>query len=64
MGLYSLAGFGGGLLGPVVFGTALDATGGSASRAAWIVAYAAIGMGCLAAPLVVKLASRRNGTSS
>jgi len=64
MGLYSLAGFGGGLLGPVLFGTALDAAGGSASHAAWIVAYAAIGMGCLAAPLVVKLASRRNGASS
>jgi len=64
MGLYSLAGFGGGLLGPVLFGTAFDAAGGSANHAAWIVAYAAIGMGCLAAPLVVKLASRRNGASS
>jgi len=63
MGLYSLGGFAGGLLGPVVFGAALDAAGGSASRAAWIVAYGAIGIGCLAAPVVVKLASR-SGTPS
>src|SRR5881396_3329823 len=32
MGLYSLAGFAGGLLGPVVFGAALDITGGAAAR--------------------------------
>ena len=55
MGLYSLLGFGGGLLGPVVFGTALDAAGGSASPLAWVVAYAAIGAGCLAAPLVARV---------
>ena len=55
MGLYSLLGFGGGLLGPVVFGAALDAAGGSASPVAWVVAYAAIGAGCLAAPLVARV---------
>jgi MFS family permease len=55
MGLYSLLGFGGGLLGPVVFGTALDAAGGAASPVAWVVAYAAIGAGCLAAPLVARV---------
>ena len=55
MGLYSLLGFGGGLLGPVVFGTALDAAGGAASPVAWVVAYAAIGGGCLAAPLVARM---------
>jgi len=55
MGLYSLLGFGGGLLGPVVFGAALDAAGGSASPLAWVVAYAAIGAGCLAAPLVARV---------
>jgi MFS family permease len=58
MGLYSLAGFGGGLVGPVVFGAALDAAGGAESRAAWVIAYAAIGAGCLAAPLVTRLWSR------
>jgi len=55
MGLYSLLGFAGGLLGPVVFGVALDAAGGAANPVAWVVAYAAIGAGCLAAPLVARL---------
>jgi MFS family permease len=64
MGLYSLAGFGGGLLGPIVFGAALDAGGGTARAAAWLLAYGAIGAGCLAAPIVVKLAARRSGAPS
>jgi len=59
MGLYSLAGFAGGLLGPVVFGTALDLAGGAASATAWFAAYAAIGAGCLAAPSVARI--DRNG---
>jgi hypothetical protein len=58
MGLYSLVGFGGGLLGPVVFGAALDMAGGSQSRVAWIVAYAAIGAGCLAAPIVARIGAK------
>jgi MFS family permease len=59
MGLYSLAGFGGGMLGPVVFGAALDAAGGAASAPAWVAAYAAIGCGCLAAPVVAGWYARR-----
>jgi len=55
MGLYSLVGFGGGMLGPAVFGAALDLAGGQASLAAWVCGYAAIGAGCLAAPLVSRL---------
>lgn len=55
MGLYSLVGFGGGLLGPVVFGAALDLAGGAHSGIAWIAAYAAIGAGCLAAPIVARI---------
>jgi MFS family permease len=55
LGLYSLLGFAGGLLGPVVFGAALDAAGGATRPLAWIAAYAAIGAGCLAAPLVVRM---------
>lgn len=54
MGLYSLAGFGGGMLGPMVFGAALDIGGGAASRFAWVAAYAAIGAGCLVAPAVAR----------
>jgi len=55
LGLYSLVGFGAGLAGPVLFGVTLDAAGGAASHFAWIAAYAAIGAGCLAAPLVVRM---------
>jgi MFS family permease len=58
MGLYSLVGFGGGLLGPVVFGAALDLAGGAGSRMAWVLAYAAIGAGCLAAPIVARIGSQ------
>jgi hypothetical protein len=38
-----------------VFGAALDLAGGQASVFAWACAYAAIGAGCLAAPLAVRL---------
>jgi MFS family permease len=55
MGLYSLVGFSGGMLGPAVFGAALDLTGGQASNLAWVCGYAAIGAGCFAAPVVVRL---------
>jgi len=55
LGLYSLAGFGGELAGPVLFGAALDLAGGAARHLAWVAAYAAIGAGCLVAPLVVRM---------
>ena len=58
MGLYSLVGFGGGMLGPVVFGAALDAAGGAQSAWAWAAAYAAIGAGCLVAPVVARAYAR------
>jgi len=34
---------------------ALDIAGGAASAAAWIAAYATIGAGCLAAPIVARI---------
>ena len=58
MGLYSLAGFAGGLLGPVLFGAALDGAGGAHSAGAWLAGYAAIGAGCLAAPIVARISAR------
>ena len=58
LGLYSLAGFAGGMLGPSLFGGALDLAGGKAAGAAWVWAYAAIGAGCLASPLVVRVFNR------
>jgi MFS family permease len=59
MGLYSLTGFAGGFLGPVIFGAALDAAGGATSAWAWLAGYAAIGAGCLAAPIVARIGSNR-----
>ena len=59
MGLYSLLGFGGGLLGPVLYGAALDLAGGTGSALAWVVAYATIGAGCLLAPLIARIGRRR-----
>jgi MFS family permease len=58
LGLYSLAGFTGGMLGPSLFGVALDLVGGAADSAAWVWAYAAIGAGCIAAPLVIRVFNR------
>ncbi len=58
MGLYSLIGFGGGMLGPVLFGVALDAAGGAGAPLAWVAGYAAIGAGCLLAPLVGRMNRR------
>jgi len=58
LGLYSLAGFAGGMLGPSLFGVALDLGGGESSAAGWISAYVAIGAGCLVAPLVVRAFGR------
>jgi MFS family permease len=60
MGLYSLAGFGGGMVGPVVFGAALDVAGGAGRSIAWLAGYAAIGSGCLAAPAAVRLFAPRS----
>lgn len=42
MGLHSLMGFGGGLLGPAIFGFVLDLTGSRASQISWVCAYAAV----------------------
>ena len=61
LGLYSLAGFAGGMLGPALFGAALDLGGGQAGAAGWVWAHAAIGAGCLAAPLVARLFARARG---
>jgi len=60
MGFYSLIGFAGGMLGPMLFGAALDLAGGAQAPRAWVFAYAAIGAGCLAAwPLARLFGARR-----
>ena len=42
MGLHSLLGFGGGLLGPAIFGLVLDASGNPTTSISWILAYGSI----------------------
>lgn len=42
MGLHSLMGFGGGLLGPAIFGFVLDISGSQTSQIAWVWAYVAV----------------------
>jgi len=42
MGLHSLMGFGGGLLGPAIFGFVLDISGSRTSQLAWVWAYFAV----------------------
>jgi MFS family permease len=44
MGLHSLMGFGGGLMGPAIFGFVLDIAGSRSSQSAWVWAYAAVVM--------------------
>jgi MFS family permease len=58
LGLYSLSGFAGGMLGPSLFGLALDLGGGQGVASAWVWAYLAIGAGGLVSPLAVRAFGR------
>lgn len=52
MGLYSLIGFGlGGVLGPALFGFALDISGGGTEPWHWALSFLAIGLGCILFPV-------------
>lgn len=55
MAVYSMFGFGAGFLGPLLFGTVLDAGGGHLSATAWLLACGSLGLGSLLAPLVTRL---------
>ncbi len=57
MGLHSLMGFGGGLLGPAIFGFVLDLTGSRSSQISWVWAYAAV----VVWGVLFVLYERRNG---
>ncbi|MCX7176857.1 MAG: MFS transporter [Proteobacteria bacterium] len=54
MAVYSMFGFGAGFLGPLLFGTVLDAGGGHLSANAWLFACGSLGLGSLLAPLVAR----------
>lgn len=53
MSLYSLVGFTGAFLGPVIFGGVLDVAGGERDPAAWVAAFAAIAGLVLLGPVIV-----------
>jgi MFS family permease len=60
MGLHSLMGFGGGLLGPAIFGFMLDISGSRASQTSWIWAYASV----VIWGILFVIYERRNGWGS
>jgi MFS family permease len=60
MGLHSLMGFGGGLLGPAIFGFMLDIFGSRESQSSWIWAYASV----VIWGILFVIYERRNGWGS
>jgi MFS family permease len=60
MAVYSFFGFGGGLVGPVIFGALLDAGGGAARVSAWLLAFGGIACISLAASATLLCAARRS----
>jgi MFS family permease len=59
MALHSLLGFGTGFVSPLAVGVVLDLAGGNDSGLAWGLAFALMGLGVLAGPLVLALLGRR-----
>lgn len=59
--LYSCVGFGGGFVGTLLFGSALDQAGGAAQLTAWTTAFATCGIGCLAGSVAMAFWSRNPG---
>jgi len=54
MAIFSMAGFGAGLIGPFIFGAVLQLIGGTA-KMGWVLAFATIGLLTFVAPLSMKL---------
>jgi MFS family permease len=60
MALQSLVGFGAASLGPLAFGTMLDA-GGDAAAGSWLAGFAILAAGVLAGPLILRVMLPREG---
>jgi MFS family permease len=54
MSLYAIVGFTGAMVGPVVFGAALDLAGGGQAAGAWLAAFGAIALLMLAGPVAAR----------
>ena len=63
MAVYSFLGFGGGFLGPLVFGVVLDGMGGKDDAAAWGFAFGSLGLACACGPLAVWFTNRKDNTT-
>ena len=59
MALHALLGFGSGFLSPLAFGVVLDLAGGAEAGLAWGLAFALLGLGVLAGPVILALLGRR-----
>jgi predicted MFS family arabinose efflux permease len=59
--IYSCVGFGGGFIGNVIFGIALDELGGASQMTAWVLSFASCGLVCLAGAAATALLSRDIG---
>ncbi len=59
MAVHSSVGFMGAFLGPLVFGIALDATGGGGTVASWGIAFTVIGVLSLAGPVLLRVLARQ-----
>ena len=55
MALHALLGFGAGFLSPLAFGVVLDLAGGAGVGLAWGLAFALLGLGVLAGPVILAL---------
>jgi predicted MFS family arabinose efflux permease len=57
IGIYSCVGFGGGFIGNVIFGIALDEFGGASQMTAWVLSFASCGLVCLTGAAAMTLLS-------
>jgi MFS family permease len=62
LALHSVCGFTGAFLGPVIFGAALDWSGGESAPQAWIVAFATLAALIVLWPLMLAFSRRRSAT--
>ncbi len=62
MALHSTLGFFAGMCGPVVFGAALDLTGGGVTVASWGAGFAVLAVGVMVGPLALLILGRRSHT--
>ena len=61
MAFHSLLGYGGGFIGPVVFGLALDLAGGETSPVAWVVSFVVVAVIILGGPIAILKLAKQQG---